>query len=60
MSESPRFVKCKDNTLVREVLTVGRVYEVEGERYGNYLVAGQWLTKGRFEPATITEWAGQR
>ena len=59
MPEIPQFVRCKDNTLVRDVLTVGRIYECGGEQYGNYLVAGYWLTRGRFEPATIQDWIAQ-
>ncbi|WP_448043762.1 hypothetical protein [Bradyrhizobium liaoningense] len=46
--------------MARELLDVGRIYEVGGEQYGNYLVAGHWLTKRRFEPATLDEWLGQR
>ncbi len=60
MTATPQFVRCKDSTLVRDVLTVGRVYECSGEHYGNYLVAGLWLTKGRFEPATYADWANDR
>ena len=57
--DTPQFARCKDNTLYREALTVGRIYEVGGERYGNYLVGGLWLTTARFEPATHEEWAAQ-
>lgn len=46
---TPRFVRCKDNTLQQDVLTVGQVYEVGGEMYDNYLVCGRWMTKRRFE-----------
>ncbi len=60
MNNAPQFVRCKDNTLVRDVLTVGRVYECSGEHHDNYLVAGLWLTKGRFEPATYHDWATQK
>lgn len=56
----PCFVRCKDNTIARDTLEVGRVYEVGGEKYDNYLVAGAWFTKARFEPATLDEWLGQR
>ncbi|MCK1322130.1 hypothetical protein IVA94_14760 [Bradyrhizobium sp. 156] len=45
---TPRFVRCKDNMLHQERLTVGEVYEVNGEQHGNYLVRGLWLTKRRF------------
>lgn len=48
--KTPRFVRCVDNMLHADVLTVGDVYEVHGERYGNYLVCGLWLTKRRFVP----------
>lgn len=56
---APSYVKCKDNTLVRDLLTIGRVYECRGEQDHNYFVQGKWLTKGRFVPATYEEWAGQ-
>lgn len=56
----PRFVRCKDATLVRDVLTVGRIYECQGDDgWGNYNVAGKWLTRGRFEPVTSAEWTAQ-
>ena len=56
----PSFVRCKDATLVRDVLTVGQIYECSGtDGHGNYQVKGLWLTKGRFEPATYAEWAAQ-
>lgn len=60
MPDTPRFVRCKDNMFQQDVLTVGRVYEVTGERYGNYLVLDRWLTPGRFMPATFEEWSAQR
>lgn len=56
----PCFVRCKDNTLARDVLDVGRVYEVGGEEYGNYRVLDRWFTKARFEPATLDEWLQQK
>jgi len=56
----PQFVRCKDNTLVRDVLDVGRVYECQGEQDHNYLVRGKWLTKGRFTAATYAEWIVSR
>jgi hypothetical protein len=59
-SSYPAFLRCKDNTLVRSLLTVGQVYECSGEQDHNYFVAGKWLTKGRFEPATIADWIAQR
>lgn len=52
MTDTPRFVRCVDNTLQRDVLTVGQVYEVAGEEYGNYRVCDRWLTKRRFVPVT--------
>ena len=58
--ETPRFVRCKDNTLAREALSIGRIYEVGGERFGNYMVLGHWFTKARFEPVTREDWAAQR
>ncbi|MBR1206597.1 MULTISPECIES: hypothetical protein [unclassified Bradyrhizobium] len=57
---APVFVRCKDDTLAREILTVGRVYEVAGERDGNYRVLGRWLAVRRFEPATYDDWVAQR
>jgi hypothetical protein len=56
----PQYVRCKDNTLVRDLLTAGAVYECSGEQDHNYLVAGKWLSRGRFEPATFEEWAKDR
>jgi hypothetical protein len=56
----PCFVRCRDNTMARDVLEVGRIYEVGGERYGNYRVLDQWFTKTRFEPATLDEWLQQK
>ena len=60
MSTYPQFVRCKDNTLVRDVLDVGRVYECQGEQDHNYLVRGKWLTKGRFTAATYAEWIASK
>jgi hypothetical protein len=59
-NKHPPFLRCKDNTLVRGLLTVGQVYECSGEQDHNYFVAGKWLTKGRFEPATFEEWLIQK
>lgn len=53
----PPFVRCKDATLVRDLLTVGAVYECQGAQDHNYFVKGKWLSQGRFEPATFEEWA---
>ncbi|MET4197261.1 hypothetical protein ABIB96_001249 [Bradyrhizobium sp. LA3.X] len=55
MTETPRFVRCRDNTLQRDVLTVGEVYEVSGEQYDNYRVCGRWMTKRRFEPVNAED-----
>ena len=61
---TPRHVRCLDNTLQRDVLTVGQVYEVYGEEHGNYRVCGRWMTKGRFEaveaPAALVEVSPKR
>lgn len=42
------------------MLDVGRVYECQGEQDHNYLVAGKWLTKGRFEAATLQDWIASK
>lgn len=55
----PDYVRCRDNTLVRNLLDVGHIYECQGEQDGNYLVKGKWLSRGRFEPATYQDWMGQ-
>lgn len=55
-TQYPSFVRCKDNTLHRDLLTVGAVYECSGEEWDNYRVQGHWLSKRRFEPATREEW----
>lgn len=60
MTPHPAFVRCKDATLVRDLLTVGAVYECQGEQDGMYLVKGLWLTRGRFEPATYADWVSDR
>ena len=57
---TPQYVRCKDATLVRDLLTNGSVYECQGEQDGMYFVKGKWLTRGRFEPATFEEWAKDR
>lgn len=49
---TPRFVRCLDSTLHMDVMTIGEVYEVTGEEYGNYRVCERWMLKGRFEPVT--------
>lgn len=55
-----RFVRCKDNTLARDVLSIGHVYEVGGEEHSNYWIAGRWFSVGRFAPATLEDWQAQR
>ena len=59
MTTVPQYVRCLDNTLVRDVLKVDRIYPVRGEQDGNYLVEGKWLLRGRFRPATAQEWMEQ-
>jgi hypothetical protein len=54
-TDTPRFVRCLENTLQRDVLTVGEIYEVGGEQYGNYLVCGRWMTKRRFVPVDASD-----
>ena len=47
-----RFVRCIDNTLAADVLSVGRIYEVlqVKERDGYYLLPFGQFTMARFEP----------
>ena len=50
-----RFVRCRDNVLQADVLTVGAIYEVQeiNERDGYYLLAGLGqFTMARFEPVS--------
>jgi hypothetical protein len=56
---APSYVRVKDASLVRSILTEGRVYECKGVQDDNYLVAGLWLHRGRFEAATYQDWAAQ-
>jgi hypothetical protein len=52
-----RFVRCIDNTLVADLLTVGRVYEVlqVKERDGYYVLSLGRFTMTRFEPVSAAE-----
>jgi glycosyltransferase A (GT-A) superfamily protein (DUF2064 family) len=52
-----RFVRCIDNTLAADFLTVGRVYEVLGvnQRDGYYVLSLGRFTMTRFEPVSATE-----
>jgi hypothetical protein len=56
-----RFVRCIDNTLAADFLTVGRVYEVlqVKERDGYYVLSLGRFTMTRFEPVSAAEagWA---
>lgn len=56
---APDYVRCKDNSLVTQLLAVGRVYECKGAEGDNYLVKGKWLHRGRFEPATFADVVAQ-
>jgi hypothetical protein len=52
-----RFVRCIDNTLVADVLTVGRIYEVVQvkERDGYYVLPYGQFTMARFHPVSMAE-----
>ena len=52
-----RFVRCIDNTLATDVLTIGRIYEVVQvkERDGYYVLSLGQFTMGRFRPASAAE-----
>jgi glycosyltransferase A (GT-A) superfamily protein (DUF2064 family) len=52
-----RFVRCIDNTMAADFLTVGRVYEVLGvnQRDGYYVLSLGRFTMTRFEPVSATE-----
>lgn len=43
-------VVCIDNTLHRDLLDVGKVYEVYQERDDLYVISGIGYSKKRFEP----------
>jgi hypothetical protein len=52
-----RFVRCIDNTLATDVLTVGRIYEVlqVKERDGYYVLQYGQFTMARFQPVSMQE-----
>ena len=52
-----RFVRCIDNTLATDVLTVGTVYEVVQvkERDGYYVLPYGQFTMARFQPVSASE-----
>ncbi len=53
-----RFVRCRDNALQTDVLTVGKIYEVLEikERDGYYVLSGLGnFTIARFEPVSAAE-----
>ncbi len=53
-----RFVRCRDNILQTDVLTVGEIYEVTEvrEHDGYYVLAGLGqFTIARFEPVSDAE-----
>jgi hypothetical protein len=53
-----RFVRCRDNFLQTDVLTVGKIYEVLqiNERDGYYVLSGLGrFTMARFEPVSDAE-----
>jgi glycosyltransferase A (GT-A) superfamily protein (DUF2064 family) len=52
-----RFVRCIDNTLAADVLTVRRVYEVlqVNERDGYYVLSFGQFSMTRFEPVPYAE-----
>lgn len=56
----PAFVRCKDASLVRATVQVGRVYQVQDVEQYNYRINGVWMLKGRFEPATYEDWMSQQ
>ena len=53
----PHFVRCIDDTLVKDLLTVGKVYEVLQikERDGYYVLSSGQFTMARFRPASAVE-----
>ena len=55
--EMTHFVRCIDNTLAADVLTVGRVYQVlqVKERDGYYVLPSGQYTMARFQPASAAE-----
>jgi hypothetical protein len=51
----PPFVRCIDNALAADVLTVGSVYEVLQVRDGYYVLSFGQFRMARFEPVSATE-----
>jgi len=52
-----RFVRCIDNTLAFDVLTVGMIYEVlqVNERDGYYVLPFGHFTMARFQPVSAAD-----
>jgi hypothetical protein len=52
-----RFVRCVDDTLAKDFLTVGQVYEVLQikERDGYYVLSSGQFTMARFQPVSPTD-----
>jgi hypothetical protein len=52
-----RFVRCIDNTLAKDVLKVGNVYEVlqVKKRDGYYVLPSGQFTMTRFQPVSAAE-----
>jgi hypothetical protein len=52
-----RFVRCIDNTLAADALTVGRIYEVLQikQRDGYYVLQSGQFTMERFQPVSPAE-----
>ena len=53
-----RFVRCIDNTLAADFLTVGRIYDEVlqvKERDGYYVLSLGRFTMTRFEPVSVAE-----
>jgi hypothetical protein len=52
-----RFVRCIDNTLATDVLSVGRIYEVLQikERDGYYVLPFGQFTIARFQPVSAAD-----
>jgi hypothetical protein len=51
------FVRCIDDTLAKDFLTVGEIYEVlqTKERDGYYVLSSGQFTMARFQPASAAE-----
>jgi hypothetical protein len=50
---APHFVRCTDNTLAADVLTVGSMYEVLQVRDGYYVLSFGQFRMARFEPVSV-------